>query len=144
MPVTLVEFESAGMRTKLIIAPLVLALSGWAHALVPFALQGARLGAPVETAHSHSCCPKLHGSHLHRSVVPAVPASLPCGDRHSCCFERDSSHPVTLTTSSRVERADSRIASFDSNEAGAQRSLALTRNSATPHAPSELSTILRN
>ena len=134
------------MRTRVIAALLMFTLSGWTQAFALSGLHGARPVAPAKAAHSHSCCPSLHGSHLHPMVAPAVPASLPCGDQHSCCFGRDSSHPVTLTATARVERPDSRIASFEAIETGADHSFALARllGAATPQSYSKLSTILRN
>ena len=133
------------MRTRVIIALLMFTLSGWTQAFALSDLHGARPTAPAKVAHSHSCCPSLHGSHFHPMVAPALPASLPCGDQHSCCFGRDSSHPVTLTATSRVERPESRIATFEAVEMGAVRGFALTsvRRTAMPQSYPELSTILR-
>lgn len=145
MPVSLVMLKALGMRRRVIIALLVFALSGWTQAFALSDSHGARPVAPAKATHSHSCCPKLHGSYLHPMVVPALPASLPCGEQHSCCFGRDSNNPVTLTATPRVE-GESRIASFAGNETGAERGFALARvrSSDAPHSYSKLSTILRN
>jgi hypothetical protein len=133
------------MRTRAIVALLMFTLSGWAQAFALSDLHGARL-APAKAMHSHACCPSLYGSHIHPMVAPAVPASLPCGEQHSCCFGRDSNHPVTLTATPRVERADSRIASFEAIEAGDDQRSALAHlpSAAPPQSYSKLSTILRN
>lgn len=113
------------MRTRVITALLVFALSGWTQAFALSDSQGAQPVAPVKATHTHSCCPGLHGSHIHPMVAPAVPASLPCGGQHSCCFARDSNHPVTLTATARAERPDSRIASFEAVEMSGDRGSAL-------------------
>ena len=134
------------MRTRVIAALLMFTLSGWTQALALSGVHGARPVAPAKATHSHSCCPSLHGSHLHPMVAPAAPASLPCGDQHSCCFGRDSNNSVTLTATSRVERPDSQIASFEAVETGAGQGFALARvrSAATLQSYSKLSTILRN
>jgi hypothetical protein len=53
---------------------------------------------------------------------------------------------VTLTATSRVERPDSQIASFEAVETGAGQGFALARvrSAATLQSYSKLSTILRN
>lgn len=134
------------MRTRVITALLLFSISGWTQAFALSELHRAHSLAPAKASHSHPCCPTLHGSHIDPMVAPALPASLPCGDQHSCCFGRDSSHPVTLTATSRVERPDWRIASFEVVETGARRGYALARvrSADTPQSYSKLSTILRN
>jgi hypothetical protein len=144
------------MRRRAITALLLFTLSGWAQTFALSDLHDARpvstAKAPASTkpqgashAHSHSCCPGLHGSYLLPMVVPSLPASLPCGDRHSCCVSRDSNNPPTVTANSSVERPDSRIASFDGIETGANHGFALARvcGAATLQSYSKLSTVLR-
>lgn len=139
------------MRTRAVIALLFFTLSGWAQAFAWLDLHGvqspptANAMASGSHAHSHSCCPKLHGSSLLPTVLPALPASLPCGDRHSCCFSRDSNNPPTLTATPRVERPGSRIAAFDGIDTRASHGFALARTygAANLQASSTHSTVLR-
>jgi len=146
-PVTVAGFR---MRTRVIIGLLLFTLSGWAQGFALYNSQGARRAASADptklngNAHAHSCCPSLHRSYVVPMVVPSLPASLPCGDRHSCCFSRDSNNPPALTAAPGIERPDSRIASFDGIETGANHRFALAQAcAATSQSSSQLSTVLR-
>lgn|ERR1022692_358607 len=133
------------MRKRVVTALLFFTVSGWAQTFAWSDLHDARPTAATKATHSHSCCPKVHGSSLLPAVLRALPASLPCGDRHSCCFSRDSNNPPTLTATTRIERPDSRIAAFDGIDPGASHEFALARmyGAATLQNSSTLSTVLR-
>jgi hypothetical protein len=142
------------MRARAITAVLLFTLSGWTQAFAFSNLDES----PHDVAHSavrpkapgsadtraHDCCPGVRGSVLPQ-VIPALPTSLPCGDSHPCCASRDSDNPPTLTATTRVERPDWRIASFDKTETSLNHGTALSRpyDPAAPQSHSRFSTVLR-
>ncbi len=147
-----------GMRARAIAAVLLFTLSGWTQAFAlsdlhesphAVAASAVRPKAPGSThTHAHDCCPGIRGSVLQQvipALLPALPTSLPCGDSHPCCASHDSDNPPTLTATSRVERPDSRIASFDKIETSVNHGAALSRpyDPAAPQSYSRLSTVLR-